>query len=268
MGNKYLPGTVQERIQDLMKERKITQSKLAEILECTESTLSRFISGKTDKIGDDSIVKIANYFGVSTDFLLGLTNISDRKNYDVGELGLSVEAAKRLYTGKVNTEVVTQLLENDRFAEVTHLLSRYFDDTISAGYASQNQMFDMLSSMILPENKEVTSVIKAEKAPPNRAELTGIQSKFMAAVAEIKKSKESKTEASQKFTKEIMQKFMIELQKESGNGSLKSITPEQIMDAVARTAGITDAVSEEALESFKKAGVALFAKVKTDGNDE
>ena len=36
-----------------------------------------------------------------------------------------------------------------------------------------------------------------------QSELTGIQSKFMAAVAEIKKSKESKTELSQKLTKEI-----------------------------------------------------------------
>ena len=37
-------------------------------------------------------------FNVSTDFLLGETNIPDRKNYDIAELGLSVEAAKNLYT--------------------------------------------------------------------------------------------------------------------------------------------------------------------------
>ena len=42
---------------------------------------------------------------MSTDFLLGETNIPDRKNYDIAELGLSVEAAKNLYTGRVNTDV-------------------------------------------------------------------------------------------------------------------------------------------------------------------
>ena len=31
---------------------------------------------------------------VSTDFLLGETNIPDRKNYDIAELGLSVEAQR------------------------------------------------------------------------------------------------------------------------------------------------------------------------------
>ena len=51
--------------------------------------------------------------------LLGETNIPDRKNYDIAELGLSVEAAKNLYTGRVNAEVVNLLLENARFAELT-----------------------------------------------------------------------------------------------------------------------------------------------------
>ena len=57
------------------------------------------------------------------------TNIPDRKNYDIAELGLSVEAAKNLYTGRVNTEVVNLLLENARFAELTYRISQYFDDT-------------------------------------------------------------------------------------------------------------------------------------------
>ena len=53
----YLPGTVRERIQDQLKERKITQGELAAAIGISESALSRFLSGKTDKIGDDSIIK-------------------------------------------------------------------------------------------------------------------------------------------------------------------------------------------------------------------
>ena len=72
------------------------------------------------------MLKIARLFNVSTDFLLGETNIPDRKNYDIAELGLSVEAAKNLYTGRVNTEVVNLLLENARFAELTYRIAQYF----------------------------------------------------------------------------------------------------------------------------------------------
>ena len=48
----YLPGSIRERLQDLMKEYKVTQSELAARTGSTDSALSRFISGKTDKISE------------------------------------------------------------------------------------------------------------------------------------------------------------------------------------------------------------------------
>ena len=84
---------------------------------------------------------------MSTDFLLGETNITDRKNYDIAELGLSVEAAKNLYTGRVNAEVVNLLLENTRFAELTYRIAQYFDDTFASGIAAQNAMLTTLSTL-------------------------------------------------------------------------------------------------------------------------
>ena len=92
MDQVYLPGKIRDRIQDLMKSRKVTQAELAARIGCSESSLSRFISGKTDKLGDESIIRIARAFEVSTDFLLGEVDELDRKNYDISELGLSVEA--------------------------------------------------------------------------------------------------------------------------------------------------------------------------------
>ena len=48
MEQAYLPGTIRERIQDLLKERHITQSQLAEQIELSEAAFSRFPSGATD----------------------------------------------------------------------------------------------------------------------------------------------------------------------------------------------------------------------------
>ena len=138
MERKYLSGNIRERLQDLMKERKLTQSELAAKIGMDVSTLSRFISNATGKLGDENIKKIAKEFEVSTDFLLGVTDIPDRMNYDIAELGLSVQAAKNLYTGKVNAEVVNRLLENKNFAAMTNMIAHYFDDTLAAGYAAQN----------------------------------------------------------------------------------------------------------------------------------
>ena len=60
-------------------------------------------------IGDGYIIKIAKHFNVSTYFLLGETDIPDRKNYDIEELGLSAESAKLLYTGKIDSGILNLL---------------------------------------------------------------------------------------------------------------------------------------------------------------
>ena len=83
MSDTYLPGDTRQRIQDLIKSRKITQAELAERVGLSSSTLSRYLQGRTMNLGDGFIIRIAKYFDVSTDFLLGETDIPDRKNYDI-----------------------------------------------------------------------------------------------------------------------------------------------------------------------------------------
>ena len=53
MENTFLPGTVRERIADLMKYHKVSQTDLALKIGCGDSLLSRFLTGKTDKLGDE-----------------------------------------------------------------------------------------------------------------------------------------------------------------------------------------------------------------------
>jgi predicted transcriptional regulators len=69
--NVYPPGKIRNRILDLMKSRKVTQAELATRIGVSERSLRRFIIGKTDKLGDENIIRIARVFNVSADFLLG-----------------------------------------------------------------------------------------------------------------------------------------------------------------------------------------------------
>ena len=158
MEGAYLPGNIRQRMQELMKEHKITQAQLATRIGSTESAISRFVSGKTDKISTEHLLRIAKVFEVSTDFLLGEVNTPDRTNFDIEELGLSVQAARNLYTGKANAEIVNRLLESPRFAEVTYMIEQYFDDTLAAGFAGQNQMLTTLSAMLRRNNKTDAAV--------------------------------------------------------------------------------------------------------------
>ena len=62
--------TFGERLKQLRTEKDVTLDQLARDLGTTKATLSRYENGKR-RPGMDLITAIANYFNVSTDFLLG-----------------------------------------------------------------------------------------------------------------------------------------------------------------------------------------------------
>lgn len=79
MSRTYLPADVRTRIIDLMKEHKFSQKKLALSIGVHESTLGRFLNGTTEKLSEESVIRIAKTFNVSTDFILGTTERSQTK---------------------------------------------------------------------------------------------------------------------------------------------------------------------------------------------
>ena len=274
MADTYLPADVRKRIIDVMRERKLTQRELALRIDVNESTISRFLSGKTEKLSEESVIRIARVFNVSTDFILGTTVIPDKKNYDISELGLSVEAAKNLYTGKVNNDVVNRLLENPRFATVTYMIAQYMDDTLAGGYAAQNQMYATLSSMLLGINKTSAAVqaartANAMKVPAYQADQTTIQNTFMTVVKEIKKEAGSDLAAAKAIGKETTERMFTELTK-GQDTPIPTITPEAVADAVTGSISGVDGVNQEALDNFNHALLGLMQTMvlpEDDGQD-
>ncbi len=258
MNETYLPGNARDRILDLMKNRKITQKELAARIDTAESTLSRFLSGATDRLDSDSVLRIARCFGVSTDFLLGETSVPDRKNYEITELGLSAQAARNLYTGRACPEVVNRLLESPRFAELTYLLQRYFNGTLAEGFAAQNQLLATLSGALLSgtENKtaaqQAAKEIGRSKLPVYQADLTQIQNQFLAAITEVQKEYAVDFSATQAMTKAITTQMFTELTKGQDLPDVK-ITPKSFAEAVTSAVVGAGNIDADAFADFRNA---------------
>lgn len=217
--------------------------------------------------------------GISPFFLIAhkeqiVQIIPDKKNYDISELGLSVEAAKNLYTGKVNNDVVNRLLENPRFAMVTYMIAQYMDDTLARGYAAQNQMFATVGSLLLgqnqaPEAVQAARTANAMKIPAYQADQTTIQNTFMTVVKEIKKEAGSDLVAAKAISKEATEKMFAELTKGQDMQN-PTITPEAVVDAITGSISGVDGVNQEALDNFNKALLGLMQTMvlpEDDGQD-
>ena len=60
------------RLKELRKKKGISQLKLATDLNTTQNTISRYETGEREP-GIDELIKIADYFNVSVDYLIGRT---------------------------------------------------------------------------------------------------------------------------------------------------------------------------------------------------
>lgn len=64
------------RIRDLREDYDLTQTQLAKLLGCSQQTYSRYESGEIT-IDIYSLIKLAQYYHTSLDYLVGLTDKKD-----------------------------------------------------------------------------------------------------------------------------------------------------------------------------------------------
>lgn len=277
MSGAYLPGDTRQRIQDLIKDSSITQAELAGIIGLSESALSRYLKGQTEMLGDGYIIKIAKHFNVSTDFLLGETNIPDRKNYDIEELGISAEAAKLLYTGRLDSRVLNLLLENPHFPQLLALLARYQNEIVRSGIAAMNQQLTFINSLLLAQAESVpdsagaatqlAADLKGVRMPVINADTTAIQNLFMLIVRDIKEQGETIAADSNAVTAQVLQRLREELSKGQDSLDLRKITAEDLTGAVMRAVSIAD-IPEDALQGLGSAFKTVLDEMRNSTHDE
>ena len=70
-----LPGVAQ-RLKLLRKEKRLTQVEMAALLDCTEQHYQRIEYGKVN-LPSTTLIFLADFFGVTTDYLLGRADEPD-----------------------------------------------------------------------------------------------------------------------------------------------------------------------------------------------
>ena len=257
----YLHGTLGERIADLREQRGWTKADLAQQVDVDASTIGRIESGETKKIGNDLILRLAKIFGVSSDFILGLSDEPEPKNFSIGELGLTIEAAKKIYTGEIDPDVLNMLLEHPNFGTLSNKIAHFFKGTFAEGFAIQNQLYDMVSRTVCGDDeisKEVSEDIQSMKTPIYQADLTMIDNGFMSIVKDIKKTVDTDFSHSRKLTQETFEGIRQSLVRSGGSLSYKKITAQNLAKAVVSSLDKFDGITQEMKDNLFEALLPIF----------
>ena len=263
----YLPGTVSERICDLRKDKGLNQKELSGIIGIAPSQLSRIESGETRNVSSDILVNLAKAFGVSTDYILGLTTISVPKSYDISELGLSEGAVRALVTGTVDVQILNRLIGHKTFPYLVHLINAYLSNSITAGIMARNEIINIATATLgdfakaNPEHRaEVQSdarFLKSQKMGDNEAEIEKIKSTFIAMLRDIKKDFEVESASGKPATSEIFQQMREQLQ--TAAQSPQTIQAEDIASMVMTMVGQTSPLDDKSSELFEQLVKQVFA---------
>lgn len=195
---KSLPAdNIHQRLCDLRNGTGKSQKEVADELNIQASVLSRIERGETKAVSHDLVIKFAEYYNVSTDYLLCISDIRIRRNVELEELGLTNKALLQLLQGNVNGDILSRLLEHRHFPQLLDTVNSYFTEEHNAGFANRNAVIDMgtvsLKELIKEnpnckmETQHGIREINAQKITGTEADIEKIKSIFLIILKDIKK---------------------------------------------------------------------------------
>lgn len=94
-------------LRTLMRENAITQENIAEVTGKTRQTVSQYVNGISEP-GYETLIKIADYFDVSVDYMLGRTKDRRKEPTIYDQIGLSEESITILRVAQESIDGVTE----------------------------------------------------------------------------------------------------------------------------------------------------------------
>ena len=111
----YVKLTIPERLKDLRVERGLTLEQLADATGLSRSALGSYEADDYKDISPYSIVTLAGFYGVTTDYLLGVTEMKNHPDTDLTVLHLGDEMLQILASGRINNRLLSEIVTHKDF---------------------------------------------------------------------------------------------------------------------------------------------------------
>lgn len=144
--------TIQERLKDLRVERGLTLVQLSVETGISKSALGKYEADDFKDISPFSMVELAKFYGVSTDYLLGLTEQKNHPNTELDALHLGDDAIEVLRTGKFNHRLLSELICHKDFQRFMLDAEIYVDRIADMRVNDMNAVLEAVRQMALMKN--------------------------------------------------------------------------------------------------------------------
>ena len=144
--------TIGERLKDLRTAQKLTLEQLSAEVGISKSALGKYESDNGKDISPYSISVLADYYGVSCDYLMGRTETKNHPNTALHELHLSDASIDVLRTGKFNHRLLSELICHKDFQRFMLDAEIYVDRIADMRVNDMNAVLEAVRQMALIKN--------------------------------------------------------------------------------------------------------------------
>lgn len=141
--------TLQEKSKDLRTEQGLSLLELSEKTGISKSALGSYESDDTkNAITMNAIVTLAEFYGVTSDYLLGITENRECHPFPVDELGLDDDTIDLLKERNLNVRLICEMIKDPHFPDFLSDLEIYVDNLASAQIRNMNKYIEHNRAMI------------------------------------------------------------------------------------------------------------------------
>ncbi len=144
--------SIQEKLKDLRVERRLTLEQLSEKVHLSSSVLGKYESNDFKDISAYSIETLARFYGVSTDYLIGLTENKNHPNTELNALHLDDDAIDALKDGTFNHRLLSEILCHKGFQRLMLDAEIYVDRIADMRIKDLNTILEAVRQMTLAEH--------------------------------------------------------------------------------------------------------------------
>ena len=157
--------TLGERLKDLRIERGCTLEELAAQTGLSKAALGKYETSESGDISLFAITKLAGFYDVTTDYLLGLVENKNRPDAVLADLHLSDEAVDVLKSGKLNNRLFCELVTHPKFPRLMADMEIYVDGMVSMQIRNLNALLESIRTSIIekydPKEDNTLRTLKA-----------------------------------------------------------------------------------------------------------
>ncbi|MDO4648741.1 MAG: helix-turn-helix transcriptional regulator [Eubacteriales bacterium] len=144
--------SIQEKLKDLRVERRLTLEQLSEKVHLSSSVLGKYESNDFKDISAYSVETLARFYGVSTDYLIGLTENKNHPNTELNALHLDDEAIDILKDGIFNHRLLSEILCHKGFQRLMLDAEIYVDRIADMRIKDMNATLEAVRQITLAEH--------------------------------------------------------------------------------------------------------------------